>query len=60
MSTLTKIQGIFILIMLVGFVWLTIDVFDIIEPDSLKAATIVTWVGLIGNAACAFLRLREK
>ena len=60
MSTLNKIQGIFILIMLVGFVWLTVDVFDIIERDSLQAACIVTWVGLVGNAVCALIRLREN
>ena len=60
MSTLNKIQGIFILIMLVSFVWLTIDVFDFIEPDSLQAAAIVTWAGLVGNAVCTLIRLRMK
>ena len=60
MSTLNKIQAVCILIMLIGMVWLTVDVFDIIEPDGLQAAAIVTWVGLVGNAVCALIRLQMK
>ena len=60
MSRLTRAQAIFILIMIIGIVWLTIDVFDTIEPDSLQAAAIVTWVGLLGNAVCALIRLNKK
>ncbi|MDO5328137.1 MAG: hypothetical protein Q4G00_15695 [Clostridia bacterium] len=60
MSTLNKIQAVCILIMLIGMVWLTVDVFDIIERDSLRAAAIVTWVGIVGNAVCVLIRLRKK
>ncbi len=60
MSTLNKLQAVFILVMLIGMVWLTVDVFDIIERDSLKAAAIVTWAGIVGNAVCALIRLREN
>ncbi len=60
MSKLTLARGICILIMLIGFVWLTIDVFDNVESDSLQAAAIVTWAGLIGNAVCALIRLKKE
>lgn len=60
MSTFNKLQAVFILIMLVGFVWLTVDAFDIIERDSLRAACIVTWSGIVGNAVCALIRLKQK
>ncbi len=60
MSTLTKMQALFILIMLIGMTWLTIDVFDVIQQDSLQASAAVTWVGILGNGVCSLLRLRKK
>ena len=60
MSTLGKARAVCILIMLIGLVWLTIDVFGAFEPDSVKAAALITWAGLLGNAVCVLLRLRNK
>lgn len=60
MSTLSKVQALCIGIMLIGFVWLTIDVFDTNEADSLQAAAILTWIGLVGNGVCVLLRVRNN
>ena len=60
MNTLLKVQIVFLFVMLIGLTWLTVDVFGVIEAESLKTAAIVTWAGLIGSAVCALLRLREK
>ena len=60
MSNLLKAQIACAALALVGFVWLTIDVFDTIEPDSLQAAAILTWCGLAGSAVCALIRYKKK
>ena len=60
MSTLSKIQAVCVVLMLIGLVWLTVDVFGPIEPNSLQAAAIVCWAGLLGNAVCIFIRLWQK
>ena len=60
MTTPRKIQLICLAVALVGFVWLTVDVFDAIEPDSLQAAALLTWAGLIGGAICALICANQK
>ena len=60
MSALTRIQALCMLVMLVGFVWLTVDVFSLTGSDSLRAACVMTWIGLLGNAVCVLVRASQK
>ena len=66
MTTLRKIQLFCMAVALAGFIWLTVEVFSLVdggpgmEPGSLREAALLTWAGLLGNAACALARLWRK